>query len=187
MALGGAMYTQGQQAAVELASALEGGWRPDPMPASIALNAGESLLVAVDFRLAEFSEQHVQVSHSSLLAFGNPLFLVGSIAASAALNAARNNAARRAAAPQWRLVAHGVMHVTDLRLGLQTMLGWWDVAYPDIRSMICLDDGVAVFLDARPPLKLVVAWPEYLYVFLNFLAWQRIPRTEALPAVVPPT
>ena len=156
-------------AAVELANALDRGWRPEPAASVIRLFPDEQFLHSIQFRLEEFSGQTVTYGTGAFVALGSPLFAAASIGGSLLFNAARKRKAQAQAAPQWRVLATGMMHVTNMRLGLQGSAGWHEIAFDDIRAAECLDDGVLVYLPNASPLKIVVAWPAYLYVLLNFL------------------
>jgi len=77
---------------------------------------------------------------------------------------------------RWRYMNAGTLHVTTRRFGLQGVSGWNDIVYSDVRASETFTDGLVVYVAGHPPLKLAVAWPEYLSVLFDFLAHGRIRR-----------
>lgn len=165
-------------AAVQLAAALDAGWRPGAARSPITLFPGETYAQDTPFALFEFAGRDVAYRSSTFVGLGSPLFLAATVGASLALNAARRRQAEAEAAHQWRVIADGRLHVTSLRFGLQSWAGWFDIAYRDVRASECHQDGVVLFLDGRAPVKLQVAWPAYLFVLFRFLAYGEIARPD---------
>ena len=76
-------------------------------PGGIVLRKDEVLVAREPATLWEFRGQAVQYRQGGALFFGSPLFLIGSLAASAAVSGAARSRARRAAAAQWRSIDSG--------------------------------------------------------------------------------
>jgi hypothetical protein len=67
------------------------------------------------------------------------------------------------------------MRFTTYRFALQGTTGWTDLFFNRLRSVWCLEDGLLLYVDGVPPLKLALPWPEYFYVAFRFFAYGDVP------------
>jgi hypothetical protein len=180
---------QGQIAAVQLADALRGGWTPPTVEAPIARYQDEQIYATTACQLLEFSGANVNYRSGFAVGFGSPLLLAATIGGSLLYNSHQKNKAQAAAAPQWRGQNAGPLHVTNYRFALQGQLGWQDLFYNRIRASECLVDGIVIFFDGQPPLKLAIVWPEYFFVLFQWFAYHTVPKLTidpSLAAFLPP-
>jgi hypothetical protein len=171
---------QGHAAAAHLSAALAGGWRPPAVATPIALLPGEVAHASTAFRASSFTGALVPYSKGYMVGFGNPAVLAATLGGSLLYNHYKKTQAERMAAPQWRPVDDGMLHLTSQRFGLQGRLGWADIPYPDVRASHCTPHGIVLFLDGQAPLLVSTQWPEYFFVLFQWLAYEQVVPTAAV-------
>jgi hypothetical protein len=150
-------------------------------PGGIVLRKDEVLVAREPATLWEFRGQAVQYRQGGALFFGSPLFLIGSLAASAAVSGAARTRARRAAAAQWRSIDSGSLLLTTQRLSFMGSAGWRDIPFTTIRAVECEVDALALHCDGVPPFRVAMEYPEVMFILLNHVAWGRLPETRLPP------
>jgi hypothetical protein len=155
-----------------------GGDLPVLDPKGVVLGEGETVVARVPAQLVEFRGEAVEYRQEGGLFFGNPLFVVGALAASVAVSAAARSHARQAARTQWRSVDAGDLILTNQRLCLMGSLGWHEIPFPSLRFVECEVDALAVHPVNGPPLRIALESPEVVFILLNYLAWKRLPETH---------
>jgi hypothetical protein len=158
---------------------LETGEVPTALDArGLVLNEGETLIVRAPAQLWEFRGETVQYLRGGALLFGNPLFLAGSLAASAAVSAASRHHARKAAAAQWRAVDAGELLLSNQRMTFKGSNGWHEMPFASLRAVDCELDALAVQIVDGRPLRISLDAPESVFILLNCVAWHRLPETH---------
>jgi hypothetical protein len=150
-------------------------------PGGIVLRKDEALVAREPATLWEFRGQGVQYRQGGALFFGSPLFLIGSLAASAAVSGAARSRARRAAAAQWRSIDSGFLLLTTQRLSFMGAAGWRDIPFTTIRAVECEVDALALHCDGAPPFRVAMEYPEVMFILLNHVAWGHLPDTHLPP------
>jgi hypothetical protein len=172
---------QARAAAASLSDALATGWRPPAAPALIALNPGEVTYASTTFHASSFTGAAVSYNKGFMVGLGNPVVLAATLGGSLLYNQHQKTKAQRTAAPQWRPLDGGVLHLTSERFGLQGRLRWAEIPYPAVRASDCVPQGIVLFLDGEPPLLVATPWPEYFFVMFRWLAYQQIVPFEVAP------
>lgn len=157
-------------AAAHLASALRSGWRPPPIEAAIHLLPGEHAVAAHPISVSQHYGQAVQWSPGGFLALGNPLWTSLSVMGTVAFNVVQRQRAQERARVQWRLHDQGILYMTTTRLACQLQQQWVDFAYASIRASGPDLDGLVIWHEGQPPIKLHLPFPDWYYVLLRFLA-----------------
>jgi hypothetical protein len=121
-----------------------------------------------------YAEANVRAPQQGFtFAFGSPLLVAATLGGSMLYNTHQQNQARMASTVQWRVANEGTIFLTSARIGMQGRAGWVDIPYPNIRSFETVPDGVVIYQDRIPPLKLTTSWLEYFLVMLSWLAFSR--------------
>jgi hypothetical protein len=120
--------------------------------------------------LHTYSGTDAVIPGSAFVAFGSPLFMIGSMAASAAFNSSRKKKALAAAAPQWRLDNTGELHVTSQRLALQGVHGWYDFWYYHMRAIEVTRLGLILHYADHPMVRIECASPIWVWAIVKYFA-----------------
>ncbi len=166
---------------MQLAEALRAGWRPPAVRSQIVTAPGETVFTETSGDLWQYSGQDVAYGRGGFVALGSPLLLVASLAGSFAYNSYQKNKAQQQAAAQWRPLNQGVIIFTSQRLSMAGSMGWLDMPYANIRATGQDGDGIVLFFDNQPRLKLRMWNPLTHFVLLRYLAYGDVP-----PAALPP-
>jgi hypothetical protein len=148
----------------------------------IATAPGESVIAETPGDLWQFTGQNVSYGGGGFIALGSPLLLVASLAGSYAYNTHQKNKAERKAAAQWRRLNQGNFIFTTQRVSLAGAMGWLDLPYSGIRATGQADDGILLFFDGQPQLKLRTWNPLTHFVLLRYLAYGDIPQSALPPS-----
>ena len=155
--------------AAYLSAQLRNGQRPPALATAIVLRPAECVLYCESFSHYAYSQRAVSYSRGFFAAFGSPAWLAASLGGSALYNNYQRTKAEAEAAAQWRLVDHGIVHVTNQRLCLQRRLSWVDIPLRDIRALDALPEGVVIHRQSQSPVMIATSNTAYLYVLLSFL------------------
>jgi uncharacterized RDD family membrane protein YckC len=126
-------------------------------------------LYCESFSQYTYSQRAVSYNRAFFAAFGSPAWLAASLGGSALYNNYQRTRAEAEAAAQWRLVDHGIVHVTNQRLCLQGRLSWVDISLGDVRALDALPEGVVIHRQGQSPVMIATSATAYLYVLLSFL------------------
>lgn len=168
------------ESAVAFGDALRAGWTPPPIRSQIATWPGESVIAETPGDLWQYTGADVSYRSGGFVALGSPLLLVASLAGSLAYNAHQKNKAQQQAAAQWRLMNQGTLIFTSQRIAIAGSMGWLDMPYANIRATGQDGDGIVLFFDGSPRLKLRMWNPLTHFVLLRYLAYGDVPP-PALP------
>ena len=160
--------------AARLSTALADGWVPDPQPTPIPLFDGERHHATVWGGLSVFCETPAAYSQSWCIA-GGPIMATATLLGSALLNGGARSRATAQAAAQWRPAGCGTVYLTDRRFGCQLSTGWTDVWFDQLRNSAPEPDGIVLWRDGVPPLKLHTPAPQSVYVMFRYLAYGESP------------
>jgi len=166
-------YTQAQiqesrAHARNLAAALSGGWRPDPIRTPIQLQQNEHCYAQEPTQVW----QYLGGDGSYILTGGGGSGLLGMamVAGTAVGNVTRRRRAAREAAPRFRPVDQGTLYMTDKRFAIQGQTQWTDLWYEHIRMASCDSNSITLHMANEPPMQLYV-WPcDYHFALYHFLA-----------------
>lgn len=167
--------------AAHLSARLQNGQRPPALATAIVLRPAEYVSYCENFSQYTYSQKTVSYSRGFFAAFGSPAWLAASLGGSALYNNYQRTKAEAEAAAQWRLVDHGILHVTNQRLCLQGRLSWVDIPLGDIRALDALPEGVVIHRQSQSPVMIATSATAYLYVLLSFLISGQVTRVP-LPA-----
>ena len=170
------------ESAVALGDALRAGWRPPAVPAQVVTFPGESVIAETPGDLWQYTGADVSYRSGGFVALGSPLLLVASLAGSLAYNAHQKNKAQQQAAAQWRLMNQGTLIFTSQRISIAGTMGWLDMPYSNIRGTGQDGDGILLFFDGQPRLKLRMWNPLTHFVLLRYLAYGDVPPPALPPA-----
>jgi hypothetical protein len=127
-----------------LRDALAQGWRPEPLPALIALACNEQAYASADVEVLQFGG-------------GDPGGFLGQPSPDSA--------------PGWVSIDYGTVHLTTHRFALQLGSQFGNIPYTAVADAYCDEDGVCVWQHERAPLKLRVIDPEWHFVLFRWLAY----------------
>jgi len=178
---------QDQLAAIKMVQHIRDGNYPPEINSTILLRRDESEFASFPASTYGYTGAEVMVPGSAWLAFGSPLFMIGTLAGSAAFNSARKRKAARQAAPQWRLDNQGSLHVTSERLALQGIHGWVDLWYEHFRAVEVTQIGLVFHYADWPMMRLDCAAPVWTWMMVHYLGFDRlvdIPVSESFVARV---
>jgi hypothetical protein len=165
--------------ALQLAQALQSGWRPPAVSGNITLRQGERLIAQQSAQLLEYTAEDAQYRHRTLMV-GGPVMSTLTLLGSAAINARRKARAKRETELQWRLVSDAVIHFTTMRLGLAYNANVWvNIEYADIHVLDVNDRGILLTAERLPPLWFQLWNPRTHFVLLNFLKTGLAPATSS--------
>ena len=167
--------------ACQLADHLRRGGGPTPQSIGIRLDPGEVGYGTVQAELHVYTGADYVEPGSVFVAFGSPMWMLGSLGASAAYNSHRRRKAQRAAAVQWRLENHGVMHFTNRRVALQGINGWLDLYFEHFRALTPTDAGVIAHFADWPMIRLVCSSPAWSWVMLSRYILGETPQVAIPP------
>ncbi len=153
--------------ASQLADHLRCGGDPAPQSIGIRLDPGEVGYGTVNAELHVYTGADYVEPGSVFVAFGSPMWMLGSLGASAAYNSHKRRKAQEAAAVQWRLENHGVMHFTNRRVALQGINGWVDLYFEHFRALTPTDAGVIAHFADWPMIRLFCSSPAWSWVMLS--------------------
>ena len=155
--------------AAHLSAQLRNGQRLPALATAIVLRPAECVLCCESFSQYTYSQRAVSYSRGFFAAFGSPAWLAASLGGSAFYNNYRRTKAEAEAAAQWRVVDHGIIHVTNERLCLQGRLSWVEIPLGDVRALDALPEGVVIHRQSQSPVMIATSNTAYLYVLLSFL------------------
>jgi len=161
-------------ATLELTAHLSAGrFLPVVADSGITLVEGECLHYEVPYGAWVFCGADVQYSKSYLAVGGGSVLGVAALGAtlggSALFNQHKKSRAAAQAAPQWRFVENGVLHITNGRFGMAGQTGWRDIWFDHIRKIEIYPDGLVVYLDGAEPLKIGGIAPYWLWAVYTWL------------------
>lgn len=164
--------------AAQLADHLRAGGEPAEKAVRIRLDPGEVAYGSVQAELHVYTGTTYVDPGSVFVAFGSPMWMIGSLGASAAFNSHKRRKAREAAAAQWRLDNHGVMHFTNRRVALQGIDGWLDLYFDHFRALTPTDAGVVAHFADWPMIRLGCSNPAWSWVMLSHHVMGDTPHIE---------
>lgn len=165
--------------AEQLADHLRIGGQPATQTLGIRMNDGEVGYGSIEGQIHTFSGGQYVDPGSVFVAFGSPLWMLGSLGASAMLNSHRRANARAAAAHQWRLENEGVLHVTSQRLALQGMYGWLDLYYRHFKAATPSELGIVTHFADWPMTLISCRNSAWLWVILSTMVLGEVPQVRA--------
>lgn len=164
--------------AASLADHLRAGGYPSTQPVGIRMGELEVGYGSVEAEIYLYSGAEYVEPGSVFLAFGSPLWMLGSLGASAAYDGHRRRKARQEAAQQWRLENRGVLHVTNQRIALQGLNGWLDLYYAHFRSLTPSSMGIVAHFADWPMVCLSCSSPAWTWVILSTMVLGEVPTIE---------
>lgn len=164
--------------ASQLSEHLRAGGDPSEQPMNIRLNPGEVGYASVQGQLLVYTGAQYVDPGSFFLAFGSPLWMLGTLGASALMNSHRRSQARAAAAHQWRLENDGIFHITNQRLALQGLHGWLDFDYRHFQAISPTALGIVAHFADWPMTLITTSHPAWTWVILSTMVFGETPVVE---------
>ncbi len=161
-------------AAAELSIALQSGMRPAPINSALPTFPGEAVYSQAPSHLQVFVGASATYSRGGFVALGNPLFTAATIGASLMFNASQRRNAERQAAVQWRPANAGMCFLTSHRLAVQGSMGWFELAWGDLRNAEIDPSGIVMWGAQGAPIRMIVPGLPWHYVLLRYLAWGQL-------------
>ena len=170
--------------AASLADHLRQGGMPAVQPVNIRLGEDEVAYGAVQGQMFSYTGADYVDPGSTLVVFGSPMWMVGTLGASMAVNAHRRKNARAAAAHQWRLENQGLFYVTNERLAVQGVYGWTDLYYDYFRATQATAMGIVAHFADWPMVRFSVDNPAWTWVMFSYFVLNQVPEVDLPPELL---
>ncbi len=167
--------------AEQLAAHLRAGGQPAPQSLGIRMYDGEEGYGTVQGELHIYTGAQYVDPGSFFVAFGSPMWMLGTLGASALMNSRRRSKAQAAAAHQWRLENQGVLHVTSQRLAMQGVYGWLDLDYRHFQAATPTELGIVAHFADWPMVLISSTSPAWLWVILSKMVLGQVPEVTVSP------
>lgn len=163
-----------QEATRELVAQLQRGAGVTSIPPAFRLRADEEQYATLqNVTIQQFVAADVPYKTIHNRA-AHPVGLIIHLTVHRAINKRRRERAELEAAPRWREIARGTLHVTSKRFVFDTvveMYSWW---YQQLIRAESDADGLVLVPEDAETSKFVVRNPSWLLVLFHFLAWGEV-------------
>lgn len=150
-------YYAGYGRAAQMSRVLHAGGHPTRLQSHTVMTApGEMILWQIQAEYRRFYGQDVTYGQGGFLAVGPPLFTIGMLAHSAAVNRSARKDAEALAAAQWRELQYSPVLVTDRRLVIHANGRWLSFYYGAVTAVYPEVDQFTLVVDfeGAEPLRL---------------------------------